>query len=184
MYLKHTKRSKKGFSGRHRHGSTKLLFIYFWKDSHYVEIKVTIQKNAYVDVNPVIVTSDGKIVLAKRTQDIVGGGMWHLPGGRVQFKETIEATLKRVAFVKTNLKVELFCPSLKESLVGIYDDPERDPREHVISIAFLCKIADGETKPGANVDEVKRFSEEETKNLKIAFDHGKTVEDAFSLLQK
>jgi len=73
-----------------------------------------------VDVNPVIVTSDGKIVLAKRVKGIVGGGKWHLPGGRVQFKETFESALKRETFVKTNLKVKLFHPSLKESLVGIY----------------------------------------------------------------
>jgi ADP-ribose pyrophosphatase YjhB (NUDIX family) len=53
-------------------------------------IKVAIQKNAYVDVNPVIVTSDCKIVLAKRVEGIVGGGKWHLPGGRVQFKETFD----------------------------------------------------------------------------------------------
>jgi ADP-ribose pyrophosphatase YjhB (NUDIX family) len=144
---------------------------------------VTAQKNAYIDVNPVIVTSDGKIVLAKRVQGIVEGGKWHLPGGRVQFKETLEATLKRVALAKTNLKVKLFYPSLKESLVGIYDDPERDPREHVISLAFLCKIADGETKPGAKVDAVNSFSEEETKNLEIAFDHNKTVKDTFSMLK-
>jgi ADP-ribose pyrophosphatase YjhB (NUDIX family) len=144
---------------------------------------VTAQKSAYVDVNPVIVTSDGKIVLAKRVKGIVGGGKWHLPGGRVQFKEAFESTLKRVAFVKTNLKVELFYPSLKESLVGIYDDPERDPREHVVSIAFLCKIVDGETKPGAKVDEVKSFSKAEIKKLDIAFDHEKPVEDAFSSLR-
>jgi ADP-ribose pyrophosphatase YjhB (NUDIX family) len=144
---------------------------------------VTAQKNAYIDANPVIVTSDGKIVLAKRIKGIVGGGKWHLPGGRVQFKETLEATLKRVALTKTNLKVKLFYPSLKESLVGIYDNPERDPREHVISIAFLCKIADGETKPGAKVDAVNSFSEAETKKLEIAFDHNKTVEDAFSILK-
>jgi len=144
---------------------------------------MTAQKNAYVDANPVIVTSEGKIILAKRIKDIVGGGKWHLPGGRVQFKETFETTLKRVAFAKTNLKVELFYPSLKESLVGIYDDPERNPREHVINIAFLCKIVDGENKPEAKVDEVKSFSEAETKNLEIAFDHRKTVEDAFSMLK-
>jgi len=144
---------------------------------------VTDQKSAYVDVNPAIVTSDGKIVLAKRVKDIVGGGKWHLPGGRVQFKETFESALKRVTFVKTNLKVKLFYPSLKESLVGIYDDPERDPREHVVSIAFLCKIVAGESKPGAKVDEVDSFSEVEIKKLDIAFDHKKAVEDAFSILR-
>ena len=147
-----------------------------------VQIKVTNQKSAYVDVNPVIMTTDQKIVLAKKIKGIAGVGQWHLPGGRVQFKETLEMSLKRVAFAKTNLKIELFYHSLKESLVGIYDNPERDPREHVISIAFLCKIVDGETKPGAKVDAVKSFSEAETKKVEIAFDHRQTVEDAFSIL--
>jgi ADP-ribose pyrophosphatase YjhB (NUDIX family) len=85
--------------------------------------------------------------------------------------------------VKTKLKIELFYPSLKESLVGIYDDPERDPREHVVSVAFLCKIMDGETKPGAKVDEIRSSSETEIKKLDIAFDHKKAVEDAFSILR-
>ena len=143
---------------------------------------MTAQKNAYVDVNPVIVTSEGKIVLAKRIKGIVGGGGWHLPGGRVKFKETFETTLKRVTFVKTNLKIELFYPSLKESLVGIYDNPDRDPREHVASIAFLCKIVDGKIKLGTKVDAVKAFSKTEIKNIEIAFDHRKTVEDAFAVL--
>ena len=145
---------------------------------------MTNQKNAYVDVNPVIVTSDQKIVLAKRIQGIVGGGKWHLPGGRVQYKETLEVTLKRIAYTKTNLKIKLFYPLLQESLVGIYDNPERDPREHVISIAFLCKITEGITKPGAKVEAVNSFSETETKNLEIAFDHRKTIEDASSILKK
>lgn len=147
-------------------------------------IKVKTQKYAYLDVNPVIVTADAKIVLAKRMEGIVGGGKWHLPGGRVLFKETFETTLKRVAFAKTNLKVGLFFPSLKESLVGIYDDPERDPREHVVSIAFLCKIVGGETKPGTKVDTVESFDETEVEGLKIAFDHRKTVEDAFKTIKK
>jgi ADP-ribose pyrophosphatase YjhB (NUDIX family) len=143
---------------------------------------MTTQKNAYIDVNPVIVTPERKIVLAKRKKGIVGGGKWHLPGGRVQFNETLETTLKRVTFTKTNLKIELYRPSLKESLVGIYDNPERDPREHVISIAFLCRIVAGETKAGEKVEEVKGFSEPETKKLEIAFDHGKAVADAFAEL--
>ena len=145
---------------------------------------MTTQKNAYVDVNPVIVTSDGKIVLAKRIKGIVEGGKWHLPGGRVQVKETLEGALKRLAFAKTNLKVELFYHSLKESLVGIYDDPDRDPREHVISIAFLCRIVDGETKAGTKVDEAKSFAKRDIKSLEVAFDHWKVIEDASSMLSK
>ena len=50
--------------------------------------------------------------------------------------------------------------------------------------AFLCKITEGKTKPGTKVEAVNSFSEAETKNLEIAFDHRKTVEEAFSILKK
>lgn len=141
------------------------------------------QKSAYIDANPVIVSSNYKIILAKRKKESVEGGKWHLPGGRVQFKETFEETLKRISLVKTNLRVELLYPSLKKSLVGIYDNPDRDPREHVISIAFFCKILGGEIKPGTNVDDVKSFSVREMKNVDIAFDHRRTLEDAFLIIK-
>jgi ADP-ribose pyrophosphatase YjhB (NUDIX family) len=74
-------------------------------------MKANTQKHAYVHVNPVIITADGKMVLGKRREGIVGGRKkWHLLGRRVQFKETIKTTLKRVAFAKTNLKIELSIP--------------------------------------------------------------------------
>ena len=144
---------------------------------------MNLQKNAYVDVNPVIVADGCKIVLAKRRLGIVGGGKWHLPGGRVRFKETILYTLKRVSFAKTNIEVDLFCNDLRESLVGIYDDPLRDPREHVMSLAFLCRIKSGKIKPGKNVDSVRSFSEEQIGDLEIAFDHRKTAKDAFAAIK-
>ncbi|MEJ2281246.1 MAG: NUDIX domain-containing protein [Candidatus Bathyarchaeota archaeon] len=141
------------------------------------------QKSAYVDVNPVIVTPNCNIILAKRKIGITEGGKWHLPGGRVQFRETLVETLKRISLLKTNLRVALFYSSLKDSLVGIYDDPNRDPREHVISIAFFCEIINGDIMSGAKVDEVKSFSEMEIKDLDIAFDHRKTLDDAFVILK-
>lgn len=141
------------------------------------------QANAYVDVNPVIIISTDSIILAKRAENIVEGGKWHLPGGRVLFNETFETILKKVAFNKTNLHIELFYPSLKESLVGIYDDPKRDSREHVVGLAFLCKIVDGEAKPGLNVKEVKSFSKFEIKDLQIGFDHKTMIRDAYGALK-
>jgi len=56
----------------------------------YALIKVAIQKNRYVDVNQVIVTSEGEIVLAKRTKGNVWGERGHLPEERAQVNETFE----------------------------------------------------------------------------------------------
>ena len=141
------------------------------------------QKSAYMDVNPVIVTSEGKIILAKRAKNVVGGSQWHLPGGRILLNETIKQSLGRVAFDKTSLQIKLLNSSLEEGLVGIYDDTERDPREHVIGFAFLCKIIGGVAKPGRIVEEVRAFSEVDVKDLKFAFDHRKMVDDAFVILK-
>lgn len=145
---------------------------------------MVIQKNAFIDVNPIIITSENKIVLAKRKIELVEGGKWHLPGGRVRFNETFRTTLKRMAFAKTNLEVKLIFGSLKENLVGIYDYPNRDPREHVVSLSFLCKVVSGQINPGDQVDLVKSFNETEVEMLEIAFDHKKTIKDAFDILEK
>lgn len=142
------------------------------------------QKSAFIDVNPVIMSSSGEIMLAKRKREIFAGGLWHLPGGRVFFKETFRDAIRRVAFAKTNLKIELLFSTLKDSLVGIYDDPNRDPREHVVSLAFFCKVLGGKTTPGKKVELVKYFSEIQIDELKIAFDHGKTIRDAFNILKQ
>ena len=64
--------------------------------------KVTNQKNAYIDVNPAIVTSDYRLVLAKRTQTIVGGGKWHHPRGHLEIAFDHNQTVEHAfAMLKT-----------------------------------------------------------------------------------
>ena len=147
-------------------------------------MRMPLQDSAYVDVNPVITSSEDQIILAQRVADIVEGGKWHLPGGRVLFGEPLRTTLKRIALSKTNLKIKLSRPTLRDSLVGIYDDPNRDPREHVIGLAFLCTIVGGTARAGSKVNQVMSFSESEIKEVEIAFDHRKMIEDAFAIQSK
>jgi ADP-ribose pyrophosphatase YjhB (NUDIX family) len=144
----------------------------------------TVQKNAYLDVNPVIITPDKKIILAKRVHGIVEGDKWHLPGGRVLVGECIESALQRHSKRKTGLTVSLGSGSLEKDLVGIYDDPKRDSREHVISLAFFCKIDSGKIKASYNVDDVAKFSLKDLKGLSIGFDHKKTILDSFKALKR
>jgi hypothetical protein len=97
--------------------------------------------------------------LARRECIVGGRKKWHLLGGRVQLKETVEITLKRVAFAKNNLKIELSYPSLEDSFVGFHDDSKRGSREQAI------RIVGGETKPGAKAYTVRGFSEAEVRKL-------------------
>lgn len=140
------------------------------------------QDYAHVDIDPVILTPEGKVVLAKRKQDVFEGGRWHLPGGRLIVGERLEEAMKRLTKMKTGFEIRLLTGSLTGDLVGVYDDPARDAREHVIALAYLCGITGGEEKPGHNVSEVNAFDREDIAELDISFDHRQIVEDAFRKL--
>ncbi|MCP8304983.1 MAG: NUDIX hydrolase [archaeon] len=136
------------------------------------------QSYAYLDVNPVIITSDNKIILTKRIDEVLEGGKWHFPGGRVLAGERIESALRRHTKRKTGLDITLHRGSLVEDLIGVYDDPARDPRGHVIALAYLCRVVGGEARPGYNVSEVAEFDEESLKGVEIGFDHKQIALDS------
>lgn len=71
--------------------------------------------------------SINSIVLIKRRYPPLG---WALPGGFVDYMETVEDAARREAREETCLDVEI------EGLVGVFSDPARDQRKHTISTAF------------------------------------------------
>lgn len=42
----------------------------------------------------------------------------------------------------------------------------------------------GESRPGTKVDAIESFSKNEVKDLEIALDHKKTIEDAFTMINR
>ena len=75
---------------------------------------------------------DLKILLIQRGLEPFKG-QWALPGGFVDVGETVEEAAVREMREETGLDVQL------ERLVGVYSDPERDPRGHNVSVVFLAK---------------------------------------------
>ena len=138
---------------------------------------------AAFDVNPFIITPDNRVVLARRIPSVQDGGKWSMPGGKVFDGERIENALKRMTLLKTGLVIELMFPTLNESLIGIYDNPGRDPRAHVVGVAFLCREVGGDIITGGNSGEVRAFSEEEVQDLELAFDHPEIIRDGYKLLR-
>ena len=121
-------------------------------------------------VDAVILFQDG-IVLIKRDNPPFAGS-YALPGGFVEVGETVEAAVVREACEETGLVIEL------QGLVGIYSNPARDPRGHVVSAAFLAK-GSGVLLAGSDARFAKFFPLESLPPL--AFDHDEIIRDALSL---
>lgn len=113
----------------------------------------------------------GGIVLIKRRNPPFAG-CYALPGGFVEVGETVEAAAIREAREETGLDIDLF------GLVGIYSKPDRDPRGHVVSAAFLAR-GRGELLAGSDAKMAEVFDLESLPPL--AFDHDKIISDAISI---
>lgn len=123
-----------------------------------------------VDIIIEIQREDGKkgIVLIKRKNPPYG---WALPGGFVDYGESLEEAAVREAREETSLDVQL------EKQLHTYSDPNRDPRQHTISTVFVAS-ARGRPKAADDAQEIGVFTKEEI-NFSLAFDHNRILTDYF-----
>ncbi|NJE29689.1 NUDIX hydrolase [Thermococcus sp. 18S1] len=136
------------------------------------ELKVEAHRCIGLTADVVILHGDG-VVLIKRKHEPFKDH-YALPGGFVEYGETVEEAALREAKEETGLDVRLI------KLVGVYSDPNRDPRGHTMTTAFLA-IGTGELKAGDDAKEVHVVPVDEALKLPLAFDHGKILRDALSM---
>ncbi|MEW6202748.1 MAG: NUDIX hydrolase [bacterium] len=110
---------------------------------------------------------EGRLVLIQRRNPPFEG-MWALPGGFVDVGETVEAAAVREAREETSLTVELV------ALVGVFSDPDRDPRGHTVSVVFLAKPIGGTLRAADDARAVQIFQPDSLPPL--AFDHDLIVQ--------
>jgi ADP-ribose pyrophosphatase YjhB (NUDIX family) len=125
-------------------------------------------RNPLLTVDVVIRFEDG-IVLIERANPPFG---WALPGGFVDYGESLESAAVREAEEETSLRIEL------EEQFHTYSEPDRDPRHHTVSTVFIAKgigiLRPADDAKNADVFRQKRLP------APIAFDHGKIIGDYFS----
>jgi len=88
----------------------------------------------------------------------------------------VESAVIRESKEETGLDVNI------EGIVGVYSDPDRDPRGYVVSICFLATSDGDKLKADTDASEVKVFRLEEINSLDLAFDHEKIIKDAIKLI--
>jgi ADP-ribose pyrophosphatase YjhB (NUDIX family) len=109
------------------------------------------------------------IVLIKRKNPPEG---WALPGGFVDYGESLEAAAAREAKEETGLEVELV------RQFHTYSDPKRDPRHHTITTVFIAK-ANGKAVAGDNAQEIGIFRKDNLPE-QIVFDHRDIINEYFT----
>jgi 8-oxo-dGTP diphosphatase len=112
--------------------------------------------------------SPDRIVLVKRKHPPDG---WAIPGGFVDYGETVEEAAVREALEETSLQIRLI------RQFHVYSDPNRDPRGHTVSVVF---IASAIGSPVANDDaaEARVFTRNALPSP-VAFDHLQILSDYF-----
>ena len=101
-------------------------------------------KNPFPTVDIIIENMAG-IVLIERANPPFG---WAIPGGFVDYGESLEDAARREALEETGLSIELLCQ------FHTYSDPSRDTRQHNISTVFIAK-ADGIPKAGSDAKQAQ-----------------------------
>ncbi|UCE15134.1 MAG: NUDIX hydrolase [Candidatus Heimdallarchaeota archaeon] len=110
-----------------------------------------------------LIDQEGRIVLIQRRSETYLG-FWAIPGGMVEKEETIEEALVR------EMKEEVGVEVKPRKILGVFSDPDRDPRGRVISTVFICDY-EGELKAGSDAGAIKLCTVEEALTLNLAFDH-------------
>ncbi len=124
------------------------------------------EKGPVLAVDGVIVEGERVVLIERR--DGMGTA---LPGGGVKYGENVEEALMREVREETGLEVEV------QDLLGVYSDPERDPRHHIVTVVFVCRPTGGELEADDDAEEVGWFGLEEAREMELAFDHAKIISD-------
>lgn len=135
-----------------------------------------LKKNISITTDIVLLNDKNEVLLIKRRIPPFTGS-WVLPGGHVEYGETVEDALRREVQEETSIEIDNFY------LLGIYSERDRDPRGHTISCAYYSRV-DNFPKIELNdeANEYDFFSFDDLPD-NIGFDHRQIIKDVYKIIR-
>lgn len=131
-------------------------------------------KHPLLTVDAIVLCDDDTIVLVRRRNDPYKGS-WALPGGFVEYGETVELAVLREVKEETGLDIDL------KGISGVYSHPDRDPRGHTVTICYKAHKIGGKLRADSDALEAACVKVEDALTYKLAFDHVQILKDAFDV---
>lgn len=126
-------------------------------------------KQPHLAADVVIEDAAGSVLLIRRRNPPHG---WAIPGGFVDYGETLEEAARREMQEETGLDVVLI------GQFHTYSDPARDPRHHTVTIVFHGRRRDEGQEPCAGDDALEaRFFRLDALPELLVFDHPRVLDD-------
>lgn len=135
----------------------------------------------------ILAIRDGQLCAGVLPRDDLGNGAHALPGGFVHHGQSLDQTVARVLAEKTGLSGITF------EQLATYGDPSRDPRGHIVSVAYLALLPDAALAHGLPLAEIRvtwpgevggpATAHAKGEALKLAFDHAAILGDTVKRLR-
>jgi len=142
----------------------------------FLEYRTTLSTKVYRNPTPtvdVIITRDTEVLLVRRKKNPFKDEL-AIPRGFINENETVEQAAVREVMEETALPIRLL------EILGVYSDPKRDPRKHIITTVFVGEIfGDNNTQPVAGDDaaDTKWIPLGSIQDFTFAFDHKRILND-------
>jgi 8-oxo-dGTP diphosphatase len=128
-----------------------------------------VYKNPVPTVDAIIQKSSSLLLVKRKKYPFKN--QFALPGGFVNEGETIEDAIVREVYEETSLEVHPI------DILGVYSDPTRDPRGHIMTVVFIVLVIRGIPSAGDDARETSWIPINKIDEIEIAFDHKLLIHD-------
>jgi 8-oxo-dGTP diphosphatase len=118
----------------------------------------------------IILQQESNILLIKRKNDPFKDHL-SLPGGFVNEGELVEEAARREMWEETSLTIEPI------EILGVYSDPNRDPRGHVLTVVWVAIVVNGVARANDDSIEIQWVPLNDLDSTRLAFDHKQILLD-------